>query len=349
MIEVLSLKAIEENPADGISNFIKAVFGKKHSEKIVFIAKCRTKEGVEAIKKCRFPLMHLIVYKPDILWGTGSIKDIAALIVKPRKTKYIINFHTVLKRTSTQTWKVRTPWRIRRWIFSKASLVITPSRYSAQSINTYLPHIPTKEILNGVDVDFFDPKKNDKEKVEHFFKTSISKPIITFIGSMHWRKRPELVVEIAKEMPEAQFVMIGKEVGEFDIKRAVDQTKNILWSGRMAREEIAVVLASSVAFLFPSKDDAAAAVILEAMASGCVPVVTDSGGSGEFFDNKHEGISIPPDSREKQEFVKALKDIIDNPSTRNQYSGNARKKACEQEWSKVLKRYSHAIISEMAT
>ncbi|MGC9610767.1 MAG: glycosyltransferase family 4 protein [Minisyncoccia bacterium] len=341
MPKILSLKSITGDPADGISNFMKAVFTPMKSGDLTVYAKHFGAVPSGALENCSDSLLEfLIKRKPEILLGVGHPKEIFYLLIKPKNTKYVIIFHSMLLKQSEGHWKVRTPWWLRRLIFQYASLVISPSVFSANSVKSLMPNISVKSVLNGVDLDIFLPSRKDRGKLfEKYGITNDDVPLVSFVGSMHYRKRPDLVSRIASSLPKARFIMVGREIGEFDIKKATSRNKNIIWVPQMPREDIANLFSSSLAFIFPSLNDASPAVVLEAMACGCIPIVSESGGSPEFFENGTSGFSVPVGEKEEEEFILHIKRILKDESFRKIVLRNARKEAEKHSWDKVSKEY----------
>ncbi len=302
MIKVLSVKRPTDNPADGIDNFNRAVFG-------------RLKSRVDF----KFDSPWALLYgQYDVLWGNGNARDILFLLFKPRATRYIINWHTLLLKDEG-LWRVRTPWFARRFIFNRADLVIAVSDFSAATVRKYFPHKRVATVLNGVDLALFNPVKKS---------TQFSKPLIVFVGARVPRKRPELFRELACARPAAHFLMVGKG-GDIE---------------SMPREKVAELFASATAFVFPSLNEPAAAVILEAMASGCVPIVSESGGNGEFMENGASGFLIPVNADEKKQFLEKINVLLDNQNIRETMSRAAREEAERHSWDKAAEQYERYLI-----
>ena len=345
-IKVLGLKSFTGNPADGIDNFTLAVFGRLLFDKVEFFASAsddfQDKGAIRKINKSK--IGFLINNRPDYLWGTGNIKELFFLFFKPRRTKYIINFHTILLRGS-KLWKVRTPWFLRRLLFSKADKIICPSEFSAQSVKKYFPNIHVVGILNGVDLNLFSPDKTNKKYLEEKYQVNFSKPLVVFVGTFQLRKRPDLFIEVAKNCSEANFIAVGKEIPPNDFLTGAKGLKNFKWIEKMPREDIAILFSSSKIFVFPSLNEPSAAVILEAMASGCIPVISKSGGNPEFLKDGESGFLIDTNFVEKEEFIKKIDLLIKDDGFWRKISKNSRIEAEKHSLDKVAQEYQSALFS----
>src|SRR3989344_4394817 len=324
MIKVFVLKPLSGFPTDGIDNVNREVWKRIDPKKISFYASSET-----GLFK-RLALMRKL--KPDFVWGIGKISDLLFLFFAPSRTRYIINWHTVLFKPQEAPWKVRTPWLIRKFIFNQADKIITVSDFAAQKILAIFPNQNVKGILNGVDADFFNPNRKNKEYLISKYNIDFSKPIILFVGALVKRKRPDLFMALAPEYKRANFVMVGENRDNFDLKGAK-------WIKMMPREDIAILMASSDLFVFPSLNEPCAAVIQEAMASGLAVLLSDLGGNKEFIMNGQEGYLIDV---KKDNFL----DYIDLALNNQNLKINARKKAVRDfSWQKVAEKYEDYICS----
>tara|TARA_Y100000310_G_scaffold323070_1_gene382958 strand:- start:537 stop:1523 length:987 start_codon:yes stop_codon:yes gene_type:complete len=323
-VTIFSLKKLSNQATDGIDNVNNSVFS--HSDKLEFI------QSPGGVLKRLFLMRKL---KPDYLWGMGMISDIPFLLFKPRKTKYVINWHTILWKRGP--WKVRTPWFLRKLIFKKSDKIIAVSEFAGSSIKKHLPNKSVASILNGIDAGFFKPDKKDREYLEKEYNINFSKPIVLFVGTLVFRKRPGLFRVLARDLKEASFVLVGR--GEVN-------DKNVHHINSMPREDVAKLMASSKIFVFPSLYEPCAAVIQEAMASGLPVVLSNHGGNKEFIDDDKEGFLINVSEDEKEEFLRRIKELVSNEQLHQRISKSAREKAEKDfKWKDVYKKYEDYLCS----
>ena len=133
----------------------------------------------------------------------------------------------------------------KKWLcklYSSADLIITPTPYSKRLLDNYGLGKPIIAISNGIDLDFY---KQDTKKAENFRKKygfSDTDKIIISVGLYIERKGILEFVELAKKMPEYQFIWFGYSnlnTVPSKIKEAV-QTKldNLHFPGYVSREDL---------------------------------------------------------------------------------------------------------------
>jgi len=344
-MRLFGAKKFSGEPVDGIDNATKAIFGHMTGAEVELLA-FGIFEAKGALKKMRGSrAVALLFGEYDALWSIGHVKEIfIVLICRLRRMKYCINFHTILLKNTEGRWRVRTPWFLRKFLFSRADIIITPSEFSAGTVRRYFPKKNVVGILNGVDVDSFHPGKKDLAILREKYHVRTDKPIIAFVGTLQARKRPDVFIEIARRFPNAHFVAVGRKTPEEDFL-AGSSIPNFQWIPLMPREDIAVLLASSYAFVFPSLDEPSAAVILEAMASGAVPVLSKSGGNGEFLEDGKSGFLIPYDSQEIEMFTGILAQLVSDKGFHENISAAARREAERHSFDIVAEQYKKAILS----
>lgn len=358
MITIFVTKPLSGNPADGIDNVNISIFKRIDSSQILFLIETPSgfiEEG--SVRKMRLKQKNVLAryiekilllrrMKPNYLFGIGAISEIPFIFFKPRKTKYTIDWHTILIKDEGY-WRVKTPWFIRWFIFNKADLIIAVSEFAAASVRKYFPRKNIVAIINGVDSGFFNPGKKDKQYLKEKYGIKFDKPIVAFVGTLQPRKRPDLVMGIAKNYPKANFLAVGRQIPPNNFLSSVEDLKNFQWIEKMPREDISVLLALSKIFVFPSLNEASAAVILEAMASGCVPIVSKSGGNPEFLTDGKSGFLIEPNQNEKEEFLRKINLLIKNPNLYRKISQASRLEAENHSWDKAAELYKEVLLIDL--
>ena len=325
MLTILSLKIPSGKPTDAVDTVNHNVFSRL-TDSIQFI---EGRSWLEIIRLARR-------LRPDYALGIGSVGEILLLPFLPRKTRYGIAWHTLLRKTLA--------WPVRIWLFQTAHFVIAVSTCAAQTVKNFFPEKQVAVVLNGVDTDFFTPQKANKHFFEKFGINS-SKPIVLFVGTLIRRKRPEIFVKVAKQHPELEFLLVGRN-GDSTALADAKGFLNVHWIPNLSREEIATVMASSDIFLFPSIHEPCAAVIPEALASGLVLLASKDCGNAELIRNGIDGILIEQSEAEIEKFDQQLTELIKNPALKKHYSEAARKRCVETlNWDAVAKQYEKVFQS----
>ncbi len=141
-------------------------------------------------------------------------------------------------------------------------------------------------IQNSVDTDLFNPNGAKVKFSEG--------PVLLFVkSSRNENKRYPEVLELyrrywayckERSKPEPLLILVGqfsRETIEYNF--GFYNGENFRYLGVMELDQLAPIYRSSDVLLFPCFADAAPNTVLEAMASGCVPIIHPYGGGAEFF------------------------------------------------------------------
>ncbi len=180
----------------------------------------------------------------------------------------------------------------------KATRIATVSEYSKSDLieNYHSNYEKIDVVYNGAD-NIFKPLTEDGQK-EVRVKYSQGEPFFIFIGALVPRKNlPRLLkaFDLFKEKTKSRhkLIFIGDAMHSFrEINRTLSEMqfkKDVIFTGRIPREEIAQLLASSRALLFVSYFEGFGIPLIEAFRSG-VPVVAGNrtslpeiGGRGALY------------------------------------------------------------------
>lgn len=346
MIKVLNAKALTKNPSDSVGTLTLALFGRMSDEKVRFYSEME--DGLEekgALRRIMGSRMQFLRReRPDYLWGFGGVRDLALILMRPKGTKYIINWHAMLIKRTNATRRVRTPWFVRSFIFNRAEMIICSSAFSAETVRGFFPHKKVVVLAQGVDIDMFHPSKRNDALLAQKYNIDATKPLVVFVGALQSRKRPEIFIELAARCPDAQFIVVGRPDPAHEVLSKTTGLKNFQWIERMPREDVAVLFASSKLFVFPSLDEPSALVILEAMASGCIPILSRSGGNVDFVKDGESGFLVSPDNNEVDTFLKTIHNLLADRMLRENASRAARERAERHSWDRVAEEYEEKAL-----
>lgn len=148
-------------------------------------------------------------------------------------------------------------------------------------------------IPNGVDVDRFSPslKNAPNDKFPEIAERSAMK--ILYVGRFTFAKGfPNLLrtIDMAIDDPRLHFVIAGS--GPHAIPKAILDKCTVV--GQVPHGDMPHLYAACDALIVPSLYENMPFTILEAMASGCVPIASDVGGIGEVVHHGKNGILVPP-------------------------------------------------------
>jgi glycosyltransferase involved in cell wall biosynthesis len=149
----------------------------------------------------------------------------------------------------------------------------------------------TKNVLCQIDNDicekvyvFYPPIPiRPMDKSELIENVSNRRNIVLTVSRFSREKKIEIVMDIAKEVNEGEFIIVGSLVDNeyyMYLKRIIEKERihNIKLQPNISFEELHSLRAKSKVYLHPMPYEHFGISIVEAMASGCVPVVHRSGG-----------------------------------------------------------------------
>jgi glycosyltransferase involved in cell wall biosynthesis len=208
-----------------------------------------------------------------------------------------------------------------RFILKRASIVhLSPLLFP--DIQPFVRHAQVSYVANGVE----EPAVTRRE--------SARPPSILFMGSMLESKGPLVLLEALRRMKlrgiafRARFAgswrgglqagVFASKVAEFDLENEVEHL------GVIQGERKSEVLSSSDIFAFPTnyENEAFPLVVLEAMATGLVPVTSDIAALPAIVGDC--GLLVPPEDAEA--LAGALAGLIAAPETLKSLKARARKK-----------------------
>jgi glycosyltransferase involved in cell wall biosynthesis len=215
-------------------------------------------------------------------------------------------------------------------------------------------------VYNGLDTEeqFAVPDEDTKQEVRAKYGIADDEMVIAFVGRIVEQKRPLVALQVLRRMltdsTPAHLLVVGGGHLQPEMYRFV--ADNGLWAhvtflGNVKRTEIASALACADAMIMPSEMEGLAVSLIEAMAMGVVPVVTNVGGQKEVV-VKDAGFLTAVDDVEAM--TDALTKLAQNPELMATMSANARKsvvsKFTDSKMSaSVAEAFDAAIVHAQAT
>ncbi len=158
-------------------------------------------------------------------------------------------------------------------------------------------------------------------------KTSFDEGIkvVLYVGHIEKRKGSKVIYEIAKRMPKVDFILLGSQGPDVDIKAP----RNVHLLGEVAKERVLGEMHTADVFLFPSWEEGFPLVILEAMACG-LPIIATPVGAIPKMINEEGAILIPIDDADAAE--RAVLSLSSGEKRRRMANANRERfKACYTE------------------
>lgn len=180
-----------------------------------------------------------------------------------------------------------------------------------------------------------DPKKmftlNGAIDTEKFSLATGNRPIdLLFVGTFYELKGPDRFLQIIHKLksifPKIKAVMLGDGIMLSGIKKMatdLDLRESIIFEGYQ-KSTVSYFQMSKIIVL-PSRSESLPTSMLEAMSSGCVPVISDVGNVREAAENNVNS-KIVSDYRDIDGFVNCIKDLLADQLMLNEFAIKARKK-----------------------
>ncbi len=199
-------------------------------------------------------------------------------------------------------------WLIR--CYSLGDYIITPTEYSKRLLENYHLNRPIKAISNGVDTKFFE--RNEKAGMEFRKKYGYTKKDKIIVGIGLYIKRKGILdfVELAKRLPEYQFIWFGHSplwASPREIKKAVTtKLPNLKFAGYVESSVIKSALSGADLYLFPTLEETEGIPIIEALTSKIPTLIRDIPVFEEYKANK-----VVYKAKDLDDFEKKIKKILE--------------------------------------
>ena len=150
----------------------------------------------------------------------------------------------------------------KKWImkcYQTGDLILTPTNYSKSLLEGYGIKNQIEVISNGVDTTLFQKNMLVREKFRNKYGFKNTDKIVMSVGLYFERKGILDFVELAKQMPEYQFVWFGytpdSQIPK-KIREAVHtKLPNLKFTGYLPKEELQMAYSSCDLFFFPSYEE----------------------------------------------------------------------------------------------
>lgn len=260
-------------------------------------------------QKQKFEIIHL--------HGDWSSFVFASLIKKITRAKVIcFSMHGTIK-THSRWQKI-----ILKYSIKSADIVFS----TGYENHKWLMSFCTKSVFQPSGVsDVFFKNTNFAVNIKDVFR------VIT-VGNFLPVKNIKMIIEIASRLPAFEFIIVGdgQEYSNLmnDMKRF--GCKNVVFRGRLSKEDIKNELLQSDLFLFTSFFEGTPTVILESMACG-LPIITSNAGRVESIIEDNENGFVIQDYNIESYIHKIVK-LSNDIELRNKMSVANKLKARQFDW-----------------
>lgn len=211
--------------------------------------------------------------------------------------------------------------------------------------------IPEKNITtiyHGVDPEHFCPaSSNQTQEIRKNIRNELQIPqdavVLLHTGALNQRKGVPLAIETLGQLQKLGFSNFHyMAVGAGDLSPLKKTVKNLNLLSKVHfiqhSKSIRNYYWTSDVFFFPTVYEPFGLVILEAMASGLVPIVSPSAGGSELIEHNHNGLLIE-NILDPESMAQQLSFILKDSDLRKRLAFQARKTAEGRDWSTVAEEY----------
>jgi len=231
----------------------------------------------------------------DIIHAQGFNAGLVGVILKTIFCKkFVLSLHAVYELDGKSLTS-----RALAWIANRADKVLGGSKVIREQMSSLgVSQDKLGECKYWIDIDRFSPKDSKEARKKNGINEQFT---VLFVGRLIQKKGVKLLVDIAKELNQIQFVLIGSGPEEQYVEKCSKQNKNIQFLGKIKNSELHGFYNSADIFCFPSLyDEAFGLVGMEAVTSGLPVVGSNLGGISEALDDKvsvlvnptHENLKI---------------------------------------------------------
>lgn len=190
--------------------------------------------------------------------------------------------HPVTRRLDLLTWRLQ-------------EAVVAVSPQVAESIRTHVgQRVPVELVINGVDIDHFDPARFDRDQERERIGLPAGTPVVGTVAVFRPQKRLEDWLQVAatlhRQDHRTRFLVVGDGPlrGEVEALAAdLGLAETVVFPG--LQEDVRPYLAAMDVFLMTSGYEGLPVALLEAMAMGLPAVSTAVGGVPEVLDGSAAG------------------------------------------------------------
>ncbi len=242
---------------------------------------------------------------------------------------------------------------LERAMVRRADRVITCSRYMRSHVASVFGVSPARVtvIQNGIDPGDLEPVMPDLDALRARF-ASAAERLVLLVGRLVYEKGFHLALDalapVIRRLGNVRFVVAGTGTAEAELKRQARRlglSRHGAFLGWVGDDTLHSLYRVADLCIVPSIYEPFGLVALEAMASGCLCVVADTGGLREVVPGDGTvGLRFP--SRDSAALGAILEQVLTDDAARAQLVAEAREHVLRFDWGEVA-RETEALYAEV--
>lgn len=219
-------------------------------------------------------------------------------------------------------------------------------RFHNNTLMTFCPTATTRRELEargfrnvsvwgrGVDGECFHPAKRDAA-LRSEFGIGPDDVVLVYVGRLAAEKNIEMLMDAWQRLPEKDRCWL-LFVGDGPLRQRIEEQSGHRWlfAGYRQGDELARYYASADLLVFPSLTETFGNVVLEAMASGLPAIGFAVQGPGDIIGHGNTGLLV--NNIQADSLMRAMSELILNPSLRREMGASARRYAEAQSWERIM-------------
>ncbi len=211
-------------------------------------------------------------------------------------------------------------WSMMRWFYRPCDVVLCPTEGVVEELRSNGFRNRLGVFSRGIDTTAFSPARRSLGRD--------GRPTLLYVGRLAPEKSVGDLPKITAGL-DARVVVVGDGPERGALERAMPGSEFL---GYLKGDALARAYADADIFLFPSRTDTFANVVLEAMASGLVPVVPDASGPRDYVSNGVNAFVC----RSVEEMRERTAMLVVNVGLRRDMAARAREFALDRSWGRVF-------------
>jgi glycosyltransferase involved in cell wall biosynthesis len=218
-----------------------------------------------------------------------------------------------------------------RYIHNGCHLTLAPTRTIIGQLRA-VGYRRVRHWGRGVNTERFNPRHARPQMRQRLLNGRDPESLLCiFVGRLAQEKRIDLLLEVARTPGVALTI-----IGDGALREQLEATfagANVFFTGYLIGDELAQAYASADVFAFPGEYETFGQVIQEAMASGLPAIVVNAGGAPDVIVDGVSGIAVDPAA---DAFAEVIRQLRDDPLSRQAMSRSAREMAQQRPWSALM-------------
>jgi len=250
------------------------------SEKKFFISFPTAKEIRDILINEKIAILHVMMPTPAAIVSVKAAKQLGIKIVIHSHTQPENLFLNIPKMLYANLIN-HLFYKYMISLYSKADIIICPSKFAERKLKRYDPNLKTIVISNGVDTSEFKKINSDFFLKKHSIQKKHKN--ILFVGRLHPEKNVKVLIKamplLIKKTKDVRLTIAGSGYLQKSLKklaRTLNVGRYILFLGRLGHKDLLGAYNSCDVFVLPSLVELEGMVVLEAMACGKPILISNS-------------------------------------------------------------------------